>query len=214
MNTLKTFLVIAVFGMTLQTLSAQIVYPKGIYVSYEDFARRQPSDTTTKFTFKPSSKQDNVVRVYKAGTTKRLKRNFAISDGENLYIRIKKVRKKFPSSDRGQMKDDGNFCIKVEQLGPNYLYFEDYFASSASVIFGGMIAGSASRRLKGVIYKLKTLEFDLFRNAKDFKKFVKKYHPEKLELINAQEEKDGRIKSKENISLVRKIITELNSKNP
>lgn len=58
------------------------------------------------------------------------------------------------------------------------------------------------------------LEFDLFRNAKDFKKFVKKYHPEKLELINAQEEKDGRIKSKENIGLVRKIITELNSKNP
>jgi hypothetical protein len=129
MNTLRTFLVIAIFGMTLQTLSAQIVYPKGIYVTYEDFARRKPSDTTTEFTLKPSANQDNVVRVFKKGTKKRLKRNFALSDGQNLYVRIKQISKKFSSKDRGQMKDDGNYCIKVEQLGPNYIYFEDYFAS-------------------------------------------------------------------------------------
>jgi hypothetical protein len=214
MNTLRTFLVIAIFGMTLQTLSAQIVYPKGIYATYEDFARRKPSDTTTEFTLKPSANQDNVVRVFKKGTKKRLKRNFALSDGQNLYVRIKQISKKFSSKDRGQMKDDGNYCIKVEQLGPNYLYFEDYFASGASVFFGGVIAGSASRRLKGVVYDLKSLKFDLFRNAKDFKQFIKKHHPEKLPLLEAQEKKDGRKKAQENIDLIRKIITELNSKNP
>ena len=214
MNTLKTILVFAVFGISLQPIIAQIVYPKGIYATYEDFARRQPSDTTTEFTFKSSANQDNVVRVFKKGTKKRLKRNFAISDGQNLYVRIKQVRKKFPGKDRGQMKDDGNYCIKVEQLGPNYIYFEDYFASSASLILGGAIAGSASRRLKGVIYDLKSLKFDLFRNAKDFKQFIKKKHPKQLALIEAQEQKDGRKKSQENIDLVRKIITTLNSTNP
>jgi hypothetical protein len=80
-------------------------------------------DTTTEFTLKPSANQDNVVRVFKKGTKKRLKRNFALSDGQNLYVRIKQISKKFSSKDRGQMKDDGNYCIKVEQLGPNYLYF-------------------------------------------------------------------------------------------
>lgn len=222
MNTLKTILVFAVFGISLQPIIAQIVYPKGIYATYEDFARRQPSDTTTEFTFKSSANQDNVVRVFKKGTKKRLKRNFAISDGQNLYVRIKQVRKKFPAKDRGQAKDDGNYCIKVEQLGPNYIYFEDYFASSAAAIFGGLgggviggaIAGSASRRLKGVIYDLKSLKFDLFRNAKDFKQFIKKKHPKQLALIEAQEQKDGRKKSQENIDLVRKIITTLNSTNP
>ena len=82
----------------------------------------------------------------------------------------------------------------------------------ASVIFGG-IAGSVSRSLKVVVYDLKTLKFDLFKNAKDFKQFVKKNHPEKLELIKSQENKDGRIKSTENIDLIRKIITELNTTN-
>lgn len=81
MNTLKTILVFAVFGISLRSITAQIVYPKGIYATYEDFARRQPSDTTTEFTFNSSANQDNVVRVFKKGTNKRLKRNFAISDG-------------------------------------------------------------------------------------------------------------------------------------
>lgn len=214
MNTLKTFLVFAVIGMTLQTITAQVVYPKGIYTTYEDFARRKPSDVATKITLKSSANQDNVVRVFKKGTTKRLKRNFAVSDGQNLYVRIKQVRKKFSSKDRGQMKDDGNYCIKVEQLGPKYLYFEDYFASGASLFLGGAIAGSASRRLKGMVYDLKSLKFDLFRNAKDFKQFVQKNHPEKLPLIEMQEKEDGRKKAQENIELIRKIITELNSKNP
>ncbi|CAI8426200.1 MAG: Uncharacterised protein [Polaribacter sejongensis] len=211
MNTLKTFLVIAVFGMTLQTLTAQVVYPKGIYITYEDFARRKPSDTTTELKLKPSANQDNVVRVFKKGTTKRLKRNFAVCDGQNLYVRIKLVSKKFLSKDRGQMKDDGNYCIKVEQLGPNYLYFEDYFTSGASVFLGGVIASSASRRLKGIVYDLKLFKFDLFRNAKDFKQFLEKSHPQKLPLIEAQEKEDGRKKSQENIDLIRKIITDLNS---
>ena len=58
------------------------------------------------------------------------------------------------------------------------------------------------------------LKFDLFRNAKDFKQFIKKKHPKQLALIEAQEQKDGRKKSQENIDLVRKIITTLNSTNP
>ncbi len=211
MNTLKTFLVIAVFGMTFPTIKAQIVYPKGIYATYEDFAARKPSDTSTQFILKPSAHQDNVVRVFKNDHKKRLKRNFAVSDGQNLYVRIKQVSKKFTSRDRGQLKDDGNYCIKVEQLGPNYLYFEDYFTPSAAAFFGGIIAGSASRRLKGVVFDLKSLQFDLFRNAKDFKQFVKQNHPEKLPLIEAQEKIDGRKKSQENIDLIREIIYELNA---
>ncbi len=213
MNLQKTILVFAVFGISFQFLTAQIVYPKGIYTFYEDFARRQPSDTTTAFDLKPSANQYNVVRVYKAGTTKRLKRNFAVSDGKHLYVRIKKVRQKFPSDDRGQMKDDGNYCIKAEQLGPNYIYFEDYFASGASIILGGAIAGSASRRLKGVVFDLKRFQFNLFKNAKDFKSFITAHHPEKLPQITAQEQQDGRVKSIENIELIRTIITELNTEN-
>ena len=211
MNTLKNLLVLSLFGLILQTSDAQIVYPKGIYTTYEDFARRQPSDTITEFTFKSSANQENVVRVFKKGTKKRLKRNFAVSDGQHLYIRIKHARKRFHSNDKGQMKDDGNYCVRVEQLGPHYLYLEDYFASGASLILGGAIAGTATRRLKGVVFDLKRFQFDLFKNAKDFKQFIKKRHPDKLSLITAQEQEDGRVKSEENMALIRTIITQINN---
>jgi hypothetical protein len=46
-----------------------------------------------------------------------------------------------------------------------------------------------------VVYDLKSLKFDLFRNAKDFKQFIKKHHPNKLPLLEAQEKTDGRKKS-------------------
>ena len=64
MNTLKTILVFAVFGISLRSITAQIVYPKGIYATYEDFARRQPSDTTTEFTFNSSANQVDSILQY------------------------------------------------------------------------------------------------------------------------------------------------------
>lgn len=194
--------------------NAQQTYPKGIYNSYEAFKAQQPTDTLTPFVAKtrPGS---NAYRFVISNTQTRLKRNFAISDGEHLFIRIKEARKRFSGKDKKQIKDDGNFCVKVIQMGPRYLYFEDYFTSSGALFLGGAIAGASSRRLKGIVYDLQTHEFDLFKNAKDFAAFIKTKHPEyRSKLPKPKPKKNGkkgRTKTIEDLELIRKLISQINA---
>ena len=210
---LRTFIYALVF-LTTNLCISQISYPKGIYKTFEDFIRKTPSDTLTPFIIKTGN---NIIshRFFNAITNKRLKREFAFSDGKDLYVSIKGIIKKFHKSDKSQVKDDGNYHLKAEQIGNRYIYFEDYFTSKSAVIFGGIIAGSAARRLKAIIYDLENNDFDLFKNADDFEFFIKENHSAYIANLPKQANKDGKNKRKkriEDLDLIRKIITEINSK--
>ena len=134
--------------------------------------------------------------------------------------------KNFPREDRGQLKDDGNYHLKAIQIGKRYIYFEDYFTSSEAVFLGGLIAGSAARRIKTIIYDRKKQVFNLFRNARDFEKFIKEEHPEYLDELekqandivtnevskNKKKKRKKRKKRVENLKLIKKIIFDINNK--
>ena len=211
---MKQLYFIGIFTLISLASLAQ-TYPKGIYTTYESFKNRLPNDTLTVFEIKTRD-TSNAFRFVNKATNKRLKRNFAISDGMHLYIRIKEVFKHLPRNDKNQSKDDGNFCIKVEEIGSRYLYFEDYFTSKEALILGGLAAGASARRLKGIVYDFKTHQFDLFKNAKDFAYFIEKNHPEYVNEISKVETnthgKKKRKKFVEDLDLIRKIITEINQK--
>lgn len=156
-------------------------YPKGIYDTFETYKNQIPSDTTTAFNFKVAS--DTIkYRFFNTDTEKRIRKAFAISDGEHLYVNSKHLYKHLNKTDYGkQMRDDGKFYLKAKHIGKHYHYYENYYTGSGAAIWGGAIAVAASRRIKGMVYDVVLEEFNIFRNAKDFNRFVAKNHKEYLE---------------------------------
>ena len=211
---MRLFLLTLIVVVFAQQGYSQNTYPKGIYKTFNDFVMKSPSDTTTPFRIKTGS--DTIShRFYNDNNDKRFRREFAFSDGEHLYIRIKDMMKRFEKSDKGQLKDDGNYHIKAKQIGDKYIYFEDYFTSGGAAFFGGLIAASAARRIKGVVYDYNLKTFNLFKNAEDFEQFLEANHPEYLPEVQKRELKtNGKKKRKkhvEDINKIRDIITRINS---
>ncbi len=153
-----------------------ITYPKGIYETFEAYQKQEPTDVKTEFTTK-MSKDSIKYRFYNTATEKRIRKAFAFSDGTHLYVSAKYIYKHLNRKDSGkQLKDDGNYHLKSHKIGTHYHYFENYYTSTAAVIWGGAIATAAARRVKGVVYDVAHKEFNIFRNAKDFKRFVNENH--------------------------------------
>lgn len=185
-------------------------FPKGMYESFADFKNYTPSTEKVEFEIKRS--RDTVwYKFYNAKTGKRLKKEFAYSDGNDLYVSLKEIIKRFRVDDIGQAKDGGNYCLKAKRVGKRYIYFESYFTSADAMLWGGVIGGAAARRLKGIVYDINKETFDLLKNADDFENFIKENHPEFLpEVENSRvrnpDKKGVKKKNKENIDLIRKII--------
>ena len=187
-------------------------YPSGIYATLEDFIMGVPSDTQTAFTIKVGS--DTISnRFYDAATGDRLRKVFAVSHEGNLYFRMKDIIKNMAKEDQNQMKDDGDYHLKAIDISPKYIYFEDYFSSSAAAFWGGAIASVASRRLKGLVYDQDSRKFNLFKNSKDFENYIGQHHPEFLAKIpNTDTEEEGSKRKPHNvdIAVVRSILFDIN----
>ena len=191
-------------------------YPKGIYETFQDFKIRIPNKKDIEFNIKRS--RDTIwYKFYDAKTKKRLKKEFAYSDGNDLYVSLKEITKKFLLEDSSQLKDDGNYCLKAEKIGKKYIYFESYFTSRDASLYGGFIGASVARRIKGIVYNVEKGTFNLFKNAEDFENFIKENHPEYLKEVESthatnSNKKSKRKKKRENIDLIRKIIDEVYDK--
>ena len=190
------------------------IFKKGIYKTFSDFKANTPSDTITKFRIR-TGKDTLSHRFYRLDNDKRLKKEFAFCNDSGLYVSLKQMIKLFPKEDKKQLKDDGNYHVKAIQIGKRYIYFEDYFTSRGAVLWGGLIAGSAARRLKPIIFDSNKKVFNLFKNAEDFEKFIREEHQKYLKQLEIKESNDGKKKRKKNIenrALIRKIIFEINGK--
>ena len=169
----KTTLKIILFFCFSTTIAQNnISYPKGIYNTFTDYVTMRPTDVTTTFTIKATHKGTKYI-FYDAQTNKRLKKPFAFSDGKNVYLRVKSCFKHLNQKDKGkQLRDDGNFYVKSMMLGKRYHYYESYFTSTAAALWGGAIGTASARRVKALVFDAQSQEFNIFRNAKDFKHFV------------------------------------------
>lgn len=184
-------------------------YPEGIYKTFEDFKAINPIGSKADFTIKTGN--DTIShRFFSPTTEKRMKKEFAFSDGKDVYVSVVEILENLSKEDRGQMVDGGNYHLKAINSGSHYLYFEDYFSSKNAQLLGGTIAAVASRRLKGVVYNKKDNSFNLFRNAEDFEQFIEKNHPDYASRITEKEDPEKRKKKIEDINLIREIIFEIN----
>jgi len=201
----RLFTIALIFCLSLINAQETIVYPKGIYETFNDYVIGQPSDVTTIFTIK-STHEGAKYTFYDAYNRKRIKKPFAISDGKHLYLRVKSFFKHLNKIDKGrQLKDDGNYYTKSIRLGNHYHYYENYFTSTAAAVWGGMLASAAAGRIKGVVYNVISQEFNIFRNAKDFKHFIDTKHPKYSNSLPVNEKN----KPVEDIEVVRTIIKDI-----
>ena len=104
-----------------------------------------------------------------------------------------------------QLRDDGRFYLKAKKIGSHYHYYENYYTGTGAALWGGIIATAASRRIKGMVYDVAHQEFNIFRNAKDFKHFIDNNHPNYLK----QNGHDIPKKGKEDLAVIRRFVNQV-----
>lgn len=204
MTKLLTFLSLTAFALGFSQNFNPAQYPKGVYETYEDFRTKTSSAspnlsaaiTDDQIAFRFNNLDDK---------GKKLKKAFAVSDGQNVYIHVVNLIKKFNSEDKGQGYDGGIYYLKAENKG-GYLFIRDYFTSNSAAMWGGLIAAAAARRTKGVIYDEEKESFNLFKNIEEFKTFMEVNHPNiKLDLEKGKGDlklDEGEIEAK-NLELIK-----------
>lgn len=175
MKKIITLLSLAAFAVGFSQNFTPNQYPKGVYETYEDFRTKTPTSTPS---LSAAMTEDQIAYRFNNldDKGKKLKKAFAISDGENVYLHVVNLIKKFNSEDKGQGYDGGIYYLKAENKG-GYLFVRDYFTSNSAAMWGGIIAAAAARRTKGVIYEEEKESFNLFRNMEEFKTFMQVNHP-------------------------------------
>lgn len=161
-----------------QLNGSPLIYPKGIYEKLGDFRNKIPSKVVD-IKKQLISKQSILVYNFfteKKGKKKRVKKVFAISDGENLYINVNEMVRYFGKSSENQINDGPDYFLKAVKMG-KYIYTEDYFSSVAAGVLAGSIGSISSRGLKGVIYDEEAYSFKIFKNYSKLVDFVNKRHP-------------------------------------
>ncbi|MCB9201944.1 MAG: hypothetical protein H6604_02690 [Flavobacteriales bacterium] len=163
-------------------------YPEGIYESFEEFLFKKSKPINDSLVIKYGN--DSIShRFYYKSTEKRLKNVFAISYKGELYITLKMIYKRLTKDSKGQLRDDGNYFVKVNNVA-GYLYLRDYFTSSAASIFGGITGTLAARRQKIVLFIEKEKRFKIIKNLKLFEEFIKEEYPNYSKLIEQKEDEE------------------------
>ncbi len=161
-------------------------YPEGVYYSFESFLKRVPDKQVrveTRDVYKPKTVIDDPLidncYFYYKRTKKRVTDAFAISYRGSLYIHFKSMQKHMEKKDKRQrmiFKDSFN---RVFEQG-KYLYLEGYYQEGRSglgfSIGAGPIAigtgGGSQEQLKGIVFDYEKEQFDVFRDCKDFNRFL------------------------------------------
>jgi len=161
-------------------------YPEGIYPTFDSFLDIKPSKRRAKVEardlFKPKTKIldpfiDNCY-FYDQRTNKRIKDVFAISHAGSLYINVKSLHKLLgDKKDRKHKVNYKDSYFRVLEQG-KYMYLEGYFSKGGGIGFsvgGGPISigtGGPREELLGIVFDFEKEEFDLFRDCKDFNRFL------------------------------------------
>lgn len=165
-------------------------YPEGIYNTKEDFLARKPSykESLTPRSVTGREYYTNSIEDYcffmKAGDSK-LKKVFAVSYKGHLYFRTGAILDHRNKTDRAQGSDFPQSFVRVLIGGKNYYYTEADLANIWAQGFaygamGGIVGhelGKSMINRKGVVWDIKNTEFNIFKNCKDYNKFIRPILP-------------------------------------
>lgn len=168
-------------------------YPEGIYLTKEDFINKTPSKTQSivpkNIYGQKKPIRDSIAHncfFYDLVTDKKIKKTFAVSYQGHLYFQMYSILKNRNKTDRAQTTNFHNSFVRVIDGGDNYFYTEAELTNqwAQGFAYGGVggVAGSilAENMVygKGVVWDFKNQEFNIFKNCKDYNKFVETVYPE------------------------------------
>ncbi len=146
-------------------------FPKGIYSTLDDLIAVNPSEAIE---FTKVQGYNSKTYILKYPNNKRIKKPFAVSDGVDLYINSKQVKKLIEGRGKGMQGAIGNTYNKVLVGNRLFFYFEDYFASVGSKFMGGL-SGVYTTYLCGVIFDTTKRKTSVFRKPKDINAFFSEH---------------------------------------
>jgi hypothetical protein len=175
-------------------------YPDGIYKTKEDFLNKKPSSTPTlrpkglKGIEKPLLTTIEDECYFYDMQDNKLKKVFAVSYKGHLYFRIGAILDNKNKNDRAQDSHFSNGFVRVRTGGENYLYTEadlvNPWAQGLAYGVGGAAGGIAASSMikgKGIVWDFKNKEFNIFKNCKDYNKFIEPIYPEGIQECDGQQ---------------------------
>lgn len=178
-------------------------YPEGIYYTKEDFIKKTPNENPKIFAKDLTDYEDEELEsiedhcyFYYKVSEKKIKKVFAISYKGYLYFQIKAViaisnRNK---NDNAQTNDLPHSFTRVIKGGDNYFYAEmdlaNIWAQGTAIGVGGASGYILSKEMinkKGIVWDFKNKEFNIFKNCKDYNRFIEKVHPESVQKCENQQ---------------------------
>lgn len=178
-------------------------YPDGIYYTKEDFINKTPNENPKIFAKDLTDYEDEELEsiedhcyFYYKVSEKKIKKVFAISYKGYLYFQIKAViaisnRNK---NDNAQTNDLPHSFTRVIKGGDNYFYAEmdlaNIWAQGTAIGVGGASGYILSKEMvnkKGIVWDFKNKEFNIFKNCKDYNRFIEKVHPESVQKCENQQ---------------------------
>ena len=144
------------------------LYPTGAYRTFNDFAKRAVTDTIT-FTKSQLKhiRSANYQLLYNNG--KRVKEPFAVSNGTELFVSVKKLKKYFNGSVKGKLSEINNDYLLAYYVNDKFLYFED------ELVYEYVVAEKFIRY--GILYNSSTQKFIILDKGSKINAFLKKYFP-------------------------------------
>lgn len=168
-------------------------YPQGIYKTKDDFLKKKPSSKA--FILPVDSTHGYLVNTehncyFIDGEGERLKNVFAVSFQGHLYFQVNAIAKYKSKTDRAQSYDVPYQFVRVILGGDNYFYTEadmtNVWAQGLMYAAGQAKAGSyyLAKSVvygKGIVWDIKNSEFNIFKNCKDYNKFIEALSPQDVQ---------------------------------
>ena len=168
----------------------------GIYKTFSDFKSKIPN---SEVEFTKSQLKNNLSPAFQLRfeNGKRIKKIFCVSNGKELFVLGKGIKKNLKEKNRGKMVIDPNEYLLAHLENNKFLYFEEYFMS-----IGSAFLPLGKMHLRGIIYDSTIGKFIIFKYGTDVEEFLdrnKLYLSKKYNLT----------KEKIDLEIVRKIMLEI-----
>ena len=172
----------------------------GIYETFADFSAKLPN---REIDFTKSQLKNNFSPAFQLRfkNGKRIKKAFCVSDGENVYVKERQIKKLFKEKNRGNPIGDRRDYLLAYLQNDNFLYFENYFYST-----GTALLGVGKMHLRGIIYDSSIKKFIVFKYGTDIKEFLSRVKP-------SLTKKHELTKEKVDIKFVRNIMLDFFERN-
>jgi len=176
--------------------NTEVIYPKGIYTTFGDFINKKPSIENSISAKKGKNIILTTFRI-KDSAGNKIKDAFAVSDGQNLYVRTNAMLEHLTNL-KFNKPNATNKDYSVAHLdNSDYLYFEVFFQNKSLRTWGiGQVY------LAGIIYDNSTRKFTFLDTIQDLEIALGEHK------IEESYEESHRING-QNIDVARKAVLRL-----